>query len=57
MEMNDLNFIMLDIFYLFNDFYCDVALMVWAIKTDALASLVEPETPTFNPLKTIGKYE
>ena len=55
--MNNLDFIMLDIFDLFNDFYCDVALMVWAIKEDALASLVEPEIPTFDPLKTIGKYE
>ena len=57
--MNDLNSIMLNIFDLFNDFYCDVALMIWAIKMDTLASLVEQEPPpyTFNPLQTIGKYE
>ena len=56
MEMNDLDYIMLEIFDLFNDFYADVALVVWATKEDALASLVEPETPTFDPLQTIGKY-
>ena len=48
---------MLDIFDLFNDFYCDVALMVWTIKEDALTSLVEPEIPIFNLLQTIGKYK
>ena len=55
--MNDLNYIMLEIFDLFNNFYCDVALMIWATKEDALASLVKPETPIFDPLKTIGKYK
>ena len=49
MEMNDLDYIMFDIFDLFNDFYVDVALIVWAIKEDSLGSLVEPETPNFNP--------
>ena len=48
---------MLEIFDLFNDFYTDVALMVWATKEDTLSSLVEPETPIFDPLQTIGKYE
>ena len=57
MEMNDLNSIMFNIFDLFDDCYCDVALMIWAIKMDALASLVEPKPPLFNPLQTIGKYE
>ena len=47
--MNDLNYIMLKIFDLFNDFYADMALVIWAIKEDTLASLVEPETPTFDP--------
>ena len=56
MEMNDLDYIMLEIFDLFNNFYADVALVVWATKEDALASLVEPESPTFDPLQTIGKY-
>ena len=51
--MNDLDYIMLEIFDLFDDFYCDVALVVWAIKMDALESLLE----TFDPLQTIGKYE
>ena len=55
MEMNDLDYLMLEIFDLFNDFYADVALIVWAIKEDNLASLVEPETPIFDPLQTIGK--
>ena len=55
--MNDLDYIMLEIFDLFNDFYCDMALVVWATKEDTLASLVEPETPTFDTLQTIGKYE
>ena len=55
MEMNNLNYIMLEIFDLFIDFYCDMALMVWAIKEDTLVSLVEPETPTFDSLQTIGK--
>ena len=47
---------MLKIFDFFNDFYADVALIVWAIKEDTLAPLVEPETPIFDPLQTIGKY-
>ena len=54
--MNNLDYIMLEIFDLFDDFYADVALIVWAIKEDSLGSLVEPETPTFDPLQTIGKY-
>ena len=56
MEMNNLDYIMLGIFDLFNDFYADVALIVWAIKEDSLASLVEPETPIFDPFQMIGKY-
>ena len=56
MEMNNLDYLMLEIFDLFNDFYADVALIVWAIKEDNLASLVEPEIPIFDPLQTIGKY-
>ena len=57
--MNDLNSIMLNIFDLFDNFYSDVALIIWATKMDALASLVEQEPPPyiFNPLQTIGKYE
>ena len=54
--MNDLDYILLEIFDLFNDFYTDVALVIWATKEDTLASLVKPETPTFNPFQTIGKY-
>ena len=54
--MNDLDYIMLDIFDLFNDFYADVALIVWAIKEDRLDSLVESEKSTFDPFQTIGKY-
>ena len=57
MEMNNLDPIWLDIFELFDDFYCDVALIVWAIKTDTLSTLLEPTTPiTFDPYQTIGKY-
>ena len=54
--MNDLNSIMLDIFDLFNDFYSDVALIIWATKMDVLALLVEeePSPYIFNPLQTIG---
>ena len=56
-EMNNLDLIWLDIFELFDIFYCDVALIVWAIKEDALSTLLEPTTPTiFNPFQTIGKY-
>ena len=57
--MNDLNFIMLNIFDLFDDFYSDVALIIWATKMDTLASLVEQEPPPyiFDPFQTIGKYE
>ena len=54
--MNNLDYIMLKIFDLFNNFYADVALIVWATKEDTLTSLVEPETPTFDPFQTIGKY-
>ena len=57
MEMNDLDYIMLEIFDLFNDFYCNVGLMVWATKEDALASLVVPETPTFDPLQCRNKSD
>ena len=57
MEMNNLDPIWLDIFELFDNFYCDVALIVWAIKTDTLSTLLEPMTPiTFDPFQTIGKY-
>ena len=52
-EMNDLDFIWHDIFDQFNDFYCDVALIVWAIKMDDLSSLVEQEPPPFNPLQPL----
>ena len=55
--MNDLDYIMLEIFDLFNNFYCNMALVIWATKEDTHTSLVEPETPTFNPLQTIGKYK
>ena len=47
---------MLDIFELFDDFYCDMALIVWAIKMDALSTLLEPIPTTFDPFQTIGKY-
>ena len=34
-----------------------MALIVWAIKTDTLSTLLEPTTPiTFDPYQTIGKY-
>ena len=55
-EMNDLDFIMQDIFELFSDFYDDVALIVWAIKMDALSTLLESPPITFDPFQTIGKY-
>ena len=57
--MNNLDFIWCNIFGQFDDFYCDVALIVWAIKMDNLSSLVEKEPPpyTFDPLQTIGKYK
>ena len=56
MEMNSLDFIMLDIFELFDNFYCDVALIIWAIKMDALSTLLGPTPITFDPFQTIGKY-
>ena len=55
--MNNLDFILLNMLEQFDDFYCDVALIEWAIKTDTLASLIEPDLFFFDPLKTIGKYE
>ena len=57
--MNDLNSIMLNIFDLFDNFYSDVALIIWATKMDVLALLVEQEPPPyiFDPLQTIGKYK
>ena len=59
MEMNNLNSIMLNIFDLFDNFYSNMALIIWATKMDVLTSLVEQEPPPyiFNPLQTIGKYE
>ena len=56
MEMNDLNLIMLDVLDLFDDFYCDMALIIWAIKMDALSTLLEPQSNIFDPFQTIGKY-
>ena len=56
MEMNDLNLIWWDIFEQFDDFYCDVAIIVWAIKMDAISTLLEPTPNTFDPFKTIEKY-
>ena len=55
--MNDLDFIMLDIFELFDDFYCDVALIIWAIKMDALSTLLESTPIVFDPFQTIGNIE
>ena len=55
--MNDLNSIWQHIVDLFDDFYCDVALIEWATKTDTLASLINPNSFFFDPLQTIGKYE
>ena len=55
--MNSLDLILLEIFDLFDDAYCDFALIYWAIKMDTLASLVEQRPPPFDPLQTIGKYE
>ena len=55
--MNNLDLIWLDIFELFDNFYCVVALIVWAIKEDVLSTLLELMTPTiFDPFQTIGKY-
>ena len=55
-EMNDLDLIWWDIFEQFDDFYCDVAIIVWAIKMDVISTLLEPTPIVFNPLQTIGKY-
>ena len=56
MEMNDLDLIWWDIFEQFDDFYCDMAIIIWAIKMDALSTLLEPTPIVFNPFQTIGKY-
>ena len=56
-RMNDLNLIWLDIFEQFDNFYCDMDLIVWAIKTDTLSSLVDPNYYFFDPFQTIRKYE
>ena len=53
---NILNFTMWTIFDLFDDIYFDLKLILMAIEMDNLAALLEPELPTFNPFKTIGKY-
>ena len=55
-EMNDLNLIWWDIFEQFNDFYCDMAIIVWAIKMDVILTLLELTPIVFDPLQTIGKY-
>ena len=55
--MNDLDFILLNILEQFDDFYCDVALIEWATKTDTLSSLIDSNSFFFDPLQTIGKYE
>ena len=56
-KMSDLDFILLNILEQFDDFYCNVALIVWATKTDTLSSLVDPNFLFFDPLQMIGKYE
>ena len=56
MEMNDLDLIWWDIFEQFNDFYCDMAIIVWAIKMDTISTLLEPTPITFDPFQTIGQY-
>lgn len=55
-EMNYLNLYMLDIFDQLDNIYFELKLMLLAISMDDIASLVEPEIPTFDPFKTIGKY-
>ena len=55
--MNNLDFILLNILEQFDDFYCDVALIKWATKTDTLSSLIDPNFFFFDPLQTIGKYK
>ena len=53
LSMTDFDSIWFDILDLFDDAYCDFALIYWATKHDTLKSLVE----SFDPLQTIGKYE
>ena len=53
---NVLDFTMWTIFDLFDDIYFDLKLILLAIEMDDLVALLEPEPPTFNPFRTIGKY-
>ena len=58
-EMNSsniLDFTMWTIFNLFDDIYFDLKLILMAIEMDDLAAFLEPELPTFDPFRTIGKY-
>ena len=51
--MNTLDHIWFEIFDLFDNAYCDFALIYWATKNDTLGTLVE----MFDPFQTIGKYK
>ena len=51
MEMNDLDLIWWDIFEQFDDFYCDMAIIIWAIKMDTISTLLEPTPIVFDPLE------
>ena len=41
---------------IFDEIFWELKLIQLAINMDEVATLLEPESPAFDPLKTVGKY-
>ena len=57
MEMTTIDDCMWTILDIFDEIYWELKFIQLAINMDEVAALLEPEPPTFDPLKTFGKYE
>ena len=51
--IDDCVWTMMDIF---DEIFWELKLIQVAINMDELATLLKPESPIFDPLKTVGKY-
>ena len=56
MEMTIINDCMWTIMDIFDEIFWELKLIQLAINMDEIATLLEPEPPTFDPLRTVGKY-
>ena len=57
MEMTPIDDCMWTILDIFDEIYWELKFIQLAINMDEVAALLEPDTPTFDPLKTFGKYK